>query len=452
MDFVKKRGRHYELFDEWHRQYGDIVKVPINGKNEFFLFNPDDIATAFRMESKFPQRTNVEPWALYRKLRNLPVGITMEDGPAWKRVRDSIAKLLQPETVATYVHRMSQVAGDYAELVGLEAGKDGQHMLRDLRQITSRFTTEAIAAVLLGTRLELLRADKPVSGASRRLIDSMYEMFATSEALVFGPPTWRFWETKVLKRHYQAWDTVFEASQTILADKSMKHMDDNVNDFLNHVRSFEGKLSPLEVTTMSVELLAAGVDTTANSFLIVLFNVAGNKDVQRKARQEIQRVLGERQHFGNEDLKQLKYIKAIVEEALRVYPVIPNMNRVVREAVEIGGYHFPKGTSLNLGVWTPGRSEKNFKNALTFNPDRYSEEKGHPFASAVFGAGARMCPGKRLAHMEMEVALIQLLRRFEIEGPPSFPPILARLLNTPDFESGHQYLSFKPLEQQSKTL
>lgn len=36
---------------------------------------------------------------------------------------------------------------------------------------------------------------------------------------------------------------------------------------------------------MSVELLAAGVDTTANSFLIVLFNVAGNKEVQRKARQ-----------------------------------------------------------------------------------------------------------------------------------------------------------------------
>jgi hypothetical protein len=66
---------------------------------------------------------------------------------------------------------MSQVAGDYADLVGVEAGKDRQvcavpgpvadrlqYMLRDLRQITSRFTTEAIAAVLLGTRLELLRA------------------------------------------------------------------------------------------------------------------------------------------------------------------------------------------------------------------------------------------------------------------------------------------------------
>jgi hypothetical protein len=38
-------------------------------------------------------------------------------------------------------------------------------------------------------------------------------------------------------------------------------------------------------------------------------------------------VLGQRQQFDNEDLKQMKYIKAIVEEALRVYPVIPNMNR-----------------------------------------------------------------------------------------------------------------------------
>jgi hypothetical protein len=43
--------------------------------------------------------------------------------------------------------------------------------------------------------------------------------------------------------------------------------------------------------------------------------------------EEIERVLGQRQQFDNEDLKQLKYIKAIVEEALRVYPVIPNMNR-----------------------------------------------------------------------------------------------------------------------------
>jgi cytochrome P450 len=62
--------------------------------------------------------------------------------------------------------------------------------------------------------------------------------------------------------------------------------------------------------------------------------------------------------------------------------------------------------------------EKIWEESTSFCPHRH-EKKSHPFATFPFGAGSRMCPGKRIAEMELQVLTATILQKYELkyEGP-----------------------------------
>ena len=71
-----------------------------------------------------------------------------------------------------------------------------------------------------------------------------------------------------------------------------------------------------------------------------------NPDIIRKAREEIDRVLGERSEVTYQDYGDLKYCSAVFKEALRLYPPATNLIRVTPEDIKIQGYNIPEGTPL----------------------------------------------------------------------------------------------------------
>lgn len=90
----------------------------------------------------------------------------------------------------------------------------------------------------------------------------------------------------------------------------------------------------------------AGQETTANTLAFCFLELAKSPELVKKARLEIDRVLGERTEVTIQDINELKYCSAIFKEALRLYPPAANLIRSVPEKIEINGVEIPKGSSL----------------------------------------------------------------------------------------------------------
>jgi len=140
-------------------------------------------------------------------------------------------------------------------------------------------------------------------------------------------------------------------------------------------------------------------------------------------------------------LKSLSGVRNFVLESNRLNPVLVELTRSFPHDVELRGYHIPAFTSLNPSIHATGRSETNFKNAKQFCPHR---EDRNAFAANTFGHGARMCPGRRVAEMEIQLALATVVQKFKVSSSkPGVPETFSSILMTPD-PTDQRILTFTP--------
>lgn len=165
--------------------------------------------------------------------------------------------------------------------------------------------------------------------------------------------------------------------------------------------------------------LFAGHDTTSHALSFFLYNVAKYPTVQEKVFEEIITVFGgvpENSQISIRKLSELKYLEAVIKESMRMFATIPFIGRQILEEATIGDLHLPADTNVSLFLFGMFRSEKLFRNAETFNPDRFMEEgkELNPFAFIPFSAGSRNCIGQRFALLEMKTIILKTITAFEI--------------------------------------
>lgn len=121
-----------------------------------------------------------------------------------------------------------------------------------------------------------------------------------------------------------------------------------------------------------------------------------------------------------------------------MYPVVTTNARVISDKnVVIGGYQFSKKTSFLLCLYAISHDEDTFPEPFTFKPERWlrdGRERPHPFGSIPFGFGVRGCVGRRIAELEMYMALFRLIRQFEIKPDPTMGELkcISRTVLVPD--------------------
>ncbi|XP_019496469.1 PREDICTED: 1,25-dihydroxyvitamin D(3) 24-hydroxylase, mitochondrial [Hipposideros armiger] len=162
---------------------------------------------------------------------------------------------------------------------------------------------------------------------------------------------------------------------------------------------------------------------TANSLMWILYNLSRNPHVQQKLLQEIQSVLPETQMPRAEDLRNMPYLKACLKESMRLTPSVPFTTRTLDKAMVLGEYALPKGTVLMLNTQVLGSNEENFEDSSQFRPERWLQEqkKINPFAHLPFGVGKRMCIGRRLAELQLHLALCWIVRKYDVVATDNEP-------------------------------
>ncbi|KAI7873546.1 cytochrome P450, partial [Lichtheimia hyalospora FSU 10163] len=171
----------------------------------------------------------------------------------------------------------------------------------------------------------------------------------------------------------------------------------------------------------------AGHDTTANALAYAVYHLAMHPDIQRKAREEAIKILGDEPKDVLPTLEQTReftYINMIIKETLRITPPIVNMvTRETQEDTELGGEFIPKGTRTSIDIYELQHNPTVWEDPDTFKPQRFEPggeaEKlaGSGMAWIPFSNGQRQCIGMNFSLAEQRVFLPMLLRKYEWQLP-----------------------------------
>jgi len=159
-------------------------------------------------------------------------------------------------------------------------------------------------------------------------------------------------------------------------------------------------------------LLLAGHETTAIALAWSLYWVHRTPEVLERLRAELE-PLGPTPDPAA--LERLPYLEGVVLEALRIYPLLTEVLRVVKEPFELLGRTLPPGTAVAPSVLLAHWREETFPEPGRFRPERFLERRFGPTELLPFGGGARRCLGAAFATYELKVALGTLIAGWDLE-------------------------------------
>ena len=247
------------------------------------------------------------------------------------------------------------------------------------------------------------------------------------EHMIFGIPMWDIFPRvrrlkKAKVRGYDRLDVLVEERRAAVA-KGDDVPDDCLTAMINE--GFETK----QITEHVVTLISAGHDTTAYFCSYMSYMLGQHPDVQDKVSAEMGKVLGKRTSVTAADIDNLTYTKTVMQETLRLYPVIPMLTRLCTKDVSLkeSGKRIKEGTRVLVPFFVMNRMPDVWPEPNKFDPERFAAESKFlvPNKGFIpFGYGSRMCIGYTMAQMESYVIFSLLLKRFKFEAVEDYKPRL----------------------------
>ena len=210
------------------------------------------------------------------------------------------------------------------------------------------FTFESITTIALDTRLGCM--DENPSPDVERNINAINYIVEHFPELLFGFPWWKVMPKRWNKLYKTCEDNHHIAADFIKAkiDAAIQRVEEKKErlDILNDISVLEKmiiKNGPNSTITyvMAFDMIFGGIDTTGNKLAFLVYHLSRNQDKQEKLRQEIQ-------SFGHsnltvQDVGQMSYFKACLQESFRLTPIANMMARVLPQDSVIGGHKIPAG-------------------------------------------------------------------------------------------------------------
>ena len=154
-----------------------------------------------------------------------------------------------------------------------------------------------------------------------------------------------------------------------------------------------------------VTLLLAGHETTATAVAWAVERLVRHPRQLRRLVAEIERDESD------------EYMTAVVNETLRVRPVVPVVVRMLTRELRVGGYELPAGTRVVPSIYLTNRSPLAYEDPEEFRPERFLDEGPETFSWIPFGGGIRRCIGASFAQLEMKLILRTVLSELEPRLP-----------------------------------
>ncbi|KAF8575554.1 cytochrome P450 monooxygenase pc-3 [Ramaria rubella] len=368
-------------------------------------------------------------------------GIFTSDGDTWKCHRAmarpffSVERVTDFDCFAKHTSKALDVISEHAN----------QGKPLDIQARFSRFTLDCGADFLFGYAAETLTGDMR-QYPSRHAYSSFSEAFDCMSKIVTRRvrigSNWRIFDLgrdptkKHMKRIHSFVEPIIQ-NAFLSRGAEIRLQERSFLEYLVKSNS-DVKLVRDEL----LNLLLAARDTTASLLTFTTYILAYHQDVCSKLRVEIEHTIGEREFPTIVDIRGMKYLRAVINEVLRLFPPVPfNIRRCVRPSMlpsplsNLGPFLITPGISVTYSpLLTQRRPDIWGPSACLFDPQRWLHDgaKTHlinSFAFLPFNGGPRMCLGQQFAYHECSYFVIRLLQVFktldlapDAQPPESRPP------------------------------
>jgi cytochrome P450 family 9 len=377
--------KHFDIFPD-HRSFVDETQDPLFGKNLFSI-----------------------------------------RGERWRQIRSLLSPAFTSSKMKSMFKLMSDCASDFGSYLAQLPPEQRKTM--QIKDVFTRYTTDVIATCAFGIRVDSMRNPTNefyVYGKEATTFDSI----ALIKLYVFRSLPWlaRLTNLKLIRQK------IADFFRN-LVESTIKTRDENGivrPDMLQLMMESRGQDSK---TNLSIDDMVAqafifffgGFESTSTLMCFAAHEIAINQDIQKRLQNEIDQVLEETSgQAPYEAVNGMEYLDAVINEALRMYPVAVALDRLCIKDFELPpalpGMK-PFTIKEGQGIWVPvyglQHDPNYFEEPGKFDPERFLGERKKDSlncgAYLPFGLGPRMCIGNRFALLETKVLLFHLLSRCNLK-------------------------------------
>ena len=384
----------YGFFERSVRRYGQPFGCHTMGGPLVLSGRPEDVRDIFRADPMI-----FEPWntdVLKPVLGSNSVILT--SGTKHREYRKLLVPPFHGQRMRSYAQSMASAAHDCASK---------WHEGEDFRayNFTQSVSLEVILDTVFGVTDPVVRSGLKALLPELLNLGNGLPMFLKFLRLPVVPSWRRF--TAVRKQ-------TDELIGQLIRDRASS--DDRGDDILSMLLEAEyddgSRMDELEVRDQLLSILSAGHETTAIAMAWTLYWLHRHPEKLNRLLEDI----SEQAPTGDpEALTQIPYLDAVVNESLRIHPVLPDLARKLRKDTELMGCKLKAGTAVGAVAFLTHRDPEIYENPDEWIPERFLDHKFSPFEFYPFGGGNRRCIGAAFASFEAKVVLGTLLSAYHFE-------------------------------------
>ncbi|KAI0768267.1 CyP450 monooxygenase [Trametes elegans] len=411
-----------QKFREMTQKYGDVVYLDALGQPMIILGSHE--AASELLDKRSANYSDRVP-SVMRLISGWEwTFVLMPYGGAWRRRRKEMHQFMHPNAVA-----------QYRSLQQYEAAKFLNRLLHKpeafLHHVRHSFGS-TIMRVSYG--IDVADEDDPYVAAVEEGVATFNEAFVPGAFLVETFPVLRhvprWFPGGGFKRTAAAWRAIAHHmrdapfARTLDAIRTGTAPPSIASVLMENAQGKEGaEFEEEQIVARDVSALAyaAGADTTISTVQTFFMAMACFPEVQAKAREELDAVVGPNRLPTLDDRDALPYMNAVAKECLRWQSVVPLgiPHRSLADD-EYKGYHIPAGSTVIANLWAFSRDTRVYPDPERFNPERFLKDGQintdvQDPNTFVFGYGRRVCPGRHFAEASLFIMIASVLHTFTIE-------------------------------------
>jgi len=342
---------NFQLF----QQYGEIFKVKL-GALIIYYINDGQLATKLFNDyaDKIKGRVHFPIFELLQVNNRGAIHIDMND--TWKAAN-------------TFIHNISNQKIEDIVRASEEINKNSFLNLDQLKEWNpTNYSENTIKKIFIKFIYGRVNIDQNLENDICKVIDDF-------EYFVQNIQPHELFPSISYPRDYQQKITDYLALSSTIYDKLLALHKENLatketNDILDLV--VEKESDKLETKALVCNIISAAITNISNTCSWFIAYITKYPEVQKKIHEEFDKVVGKERLPQFSDYEQLKYFNATLNEVMRIRPVANELFfHTVTEDFECDGYFFARNTQFNLNIYNINHNPKYWKDADTFNPDRF---------------------------------------------------------------------------------
>ncbi|MSX01738.1 MAG: cytochrome P450 [Actinobacteria bacterium] len=397
--------RPQEFAVRQRERFGDVFTLQfIDGQPLVVISDPEDIRTVFTGSAE----------VMHAGEANVVLGpilgsrsiLLLDEGEHLRERR-----LLLPPFHGARMLRYEQIMAEAAARE-LDSWQEGEtiEMLPRMQSITLEVIMRAVFGIEDGLEMERLRV------LLRTMLQETTDMRQMALSLIMGPDS-----DRLVRRLREVLDPVDEELYRVIAEHRRAPDLEEREDILSMLllaRDDDGQpMTDVELRDELMTLLLAGHETTASSLAWAFEQLTHQPQTLERLTAELR--------DGDES-----YAEAVIQETMRLRPVLPLVIRLLKEPITVGQGRFrlPAGTRVAPAIILVHLRDDIYPDPYQFRPERFLEKPPGTYTWIPFGGGMRRCVGSAFALFEMRAVLRAVLTNFDVEAAGGSERIARRSL------------------------